>query len=212
MNKVNSIFGIGLVFIWISAIAHLFTPEWEGWDVSAFLLCFIGFVFVVIGCSKSNVLYRETDKACRVFIEKNNRLNESIEVGKGKVVSTRFNGLARDIHEANKKKGFYDTPREIGTTLMLVVSELTEALDSDQKSKHADVAKFLEETKHLSLDDKEWKETFEMFIKDTFEDEIADALIRLLDLVGWLQIDIDFHIGAKRHYNTLRPYKHGKKY
>jgi NTP pyrophosphatase (non-canonical NTP hydrolase) len=49
-------------------------------------------------------------------------------------------------------------------------------------------------------------------IKDTFEDEIADVFIRLFDLCGYMDIDIEKHIQAKMQYNKTRPYKHDKKY
>ena len=42
--------------------------------------------------------------------------------------------------------------------------------------------------------------------------EIADAVIRLLDLSAGLGIDIDAHVCYKLEYNATRPYKHGKKY
>ena len=49
-------------------------------------------------------------------------------------------------------------------------------------------------------------------IKNTVEDELADALIRLLDLTAALGIDIDKHVRLKRRYNKSRPWKHGKLY
>ena len=49
-------------------------------------------------------------------------------------------------------------------------------------------------------------------IKDTVQDEIADAIIRLLDFSHKFGIDLDFHIKAKLEYNASRPYKHGKTY
>jgi NTP pyrophosphatase (non-canonical NTP hydrolase) len=49
-------------------------------------------------------------------------------------------------------------------------------------------------------------------VKDTFEDEIADTVIRLLDLSEGLGIDIEKHIRLKLEYNKTRPHKHGKKY
>jgi len=55
-------------------------------------------------------------------------------------------------------------------------------------------------------------QAFKNHIKDSFEDEIADAVIRLLDMCGGLRIDIDFHVTSKLMYNASRPYKHGKKY
>lgn len=45
---------------------------------------------------------------------------------------------------------------------------------------------------------------FELYIKDTFEDEIADAIIRLLDLSAYLNIDIDKHMELKMKYNSMR--------
>ena len=55
-----------------------------------------------------------------------------------------------------------------------------------------------------------WKLLFQKHVKDTFEDEIADTFIRLLDLVCALEIDIDLHIELKRRFNSLREFKHGK--
>ena len=53
---------------------------------------------------------------------------------------------------------------------------------------------------------------FEMKYKDTVQDELADTLIRLLDLVGFLDMDIDGWVEAKLRYNKSRPYKHGKRF
>ena len=55
-------------------------------------------------------------------------------------------------------------------------------------------------------------EKFEEKFKDKFQDEIADTFIRLLDLCGYLNINIDEWIDAKLEYNRTRGYKHGKKY
>ena len=94
---------------------------------------------------------------------------------------------------------------------MLVVSELSEALEADRKSKHAYLSAFYfrEEDR---LCDEHFRLDFEELIKDSFEDEIADAMIRLFDLCGALKIDIDNHIELKIRYNSFRPYKHEKKY
>ena len=115
-----------------------------------------------------------------------------------------FNEIAREIFEGNKRRGF--TENEIGTDLMLIVSELGEALEADRKSKYADAQSY------RLAGDTFIKENFECFIKDTLEDEIADAIIRLLDFVGRRGIDIDFHITEKLKYNETRAFKHGKNY
>ncbi len=46
--------------------------------------------------------------------------------------------------------------------------------------------------------------------KDTFEDELADVFIRLADLCGELDIDIERQIDWKLRYNIGRKTKHGK--
>ena len=51
------------------------------------------------------------------------------------------------------------------------------------------------------------KQFFEENVKDTFEDELADSIIRLLDLSAMLDIDIEFHITQKMRYNKTRGYK-----
>lgn len=43
-----------------------------------------------------------------------------------------------------------------------------------------------------------------------FREELADALIRLMDLAGSLGIDLEEEMIRKMHKNEKRPYKHGK--
>lgn len=139
-------------------------------------------------------------------------------------MKTNLNEIAKDFHKTAVKKGFWDEPREIGTLLMLIVSELSEALEADRKNKHADLSKMQSDIKRLAEifknsyardlinADEPFKQAFKDNIKDTFEDEIADTFIRLFDLVGHLGIDIDKHIELKMKYNKTREYKHGKNY
>jgi len=54
---------------------------------------------------------------------------------------------------------------------------------------------------------------FKKNIKDTVEDELADAVIRIFDLAYEMDIDLAWHIAMKVRYNEKRPFKHGgKKY
>ena len=57
-----------------------------------------------------------------------------------------------------------------------------------------------------------FKDCFERFIKDTFEDELADIMIRVMDLAAYKEIDLEKHIALKMRYNAMRPHKHGKLY
>lgn len=115
---------------------------------------------------------------------------------------------AKDIHQANVSKGFYEKPVEVGTHLMLITSELAEALEADRHHISADVSTYEENI----LNDVPFKEAFKLSIKDSYEDEIADAIIRLLDHCGYRGIDIDFHVREKLKYNKTREHRHGKKY
>jgi NTP pyrophosphatase (non-canonical NTP hydrolase) len=129
---------------------------------------------------------------------------------KPKSRTTNLNILAAEIHLVNKEKGFWDKERNIGEMLMLVNSELGEAMEAHRKGKSADWIGYQEAIEGRALMSKE--EAFEHCIKDSFEDEIADAVIRLLDLAAGLNINLDKHIEAKLAYNRSRDRFHGKEY
>ena len=116
-----------------------------------------------------------------------------------------LNKSAQIIFQNNKAKGFWDNERNVGELLMLVTSELSEAMEAHRKGRFANG--HLMDTSYAT-----WKEWFEKHYKDTFEDEIADAVIRLLDLSAGLGIDLEKHINAKVRYNETRPKLHGKLY
>jgi NTP pyrophosphatase (non-canonical NTP hydrolase) len=119
-----------------------------------------------------------------------------------------INKLSKQIHENNKAKGFYEGEKNIGEMIALIHSEVSEALEAHRKGERV----HLDPNKKFSENDTIFKEEFELIVKDSLEDELADSIIRLLDLSGYLGIDIEKHIELKVRYNTLRPYKHGKNY
>lgn len=86
-------------------------------------------------------------------------------------------------HGIASEKGFWDVDKSTPTKLMLIVTELGEACEADRNS-----------------DD------------DNFREEIADTFIRLFDLCGYLDIDIEKEIQTKMSRNMDRPRLHGKKY
>ena len=124
-----------------------------------------------------------------------------------------LNDLSIECHERSRSNGFWDKPSNVGEKLMLIVSELSEALEADRKSKHSTNINEIEwhNDWHLKDESKD-KEIFLKLIKDTHEDEIADVFIRLFDYCGGMNIPIGDHIAAKISYNSTRPYKHGKNY
>ena len=127
------------------------------------------------------------------------------------MTQTNINEISKEQHQLAKAKGFYDNPRELGTLLMLIVSELSEALEADRCGRFADMSSF-ESFLDDDTSDLQKIEAFKMYVKDTLEDEIADTFIRLFDLCGYMGIDIDKHIKHKMWYNSTRPQFHGKAY
>lgn len=91
-------------------------------------------------------------------------------------------------HQAVREKGFWEQERNVGEMLMLVVSELGEAIEAHRTG------------------------AFGVDQKDTFEDEIADAVIRLFDLCGGLGIDLERQMEWKIAFNKGREMRHGKAY
>jgi NTP pyrophosphatase (non-canonical NTP hydrolase) len=129
--------------------------------------------------------------------------------------------LISQAHGTAKANGFWDTERNKPEMLMLIVSEAAEALEALRKDDYADQAVVESLVHDLELDrtDEEfmlkainWKTAFEQGVKSSFEDELADVAIRLFDLCGGLNIDLEKHIEMKMKYNSMRGYKHGKKF
>lgn len=135
------------------------------------------------------------------------------------VYNVNFNELIKKIHLDNKEKGFWpedNSQRNVGEMLMLIVSELGEAIEAHRKGRFTNWVEYLSQLAQwtLCIDDEhtQFKNTFESCMKDTFEDEIADAVIRLFDLCGGLNIDLYQHIIIKLEYNKTREKLHGKQY
>ena len=130
-----------------------------------------------------------------------------------------INKLAAEIHANAKSKGFYDEPKNIGEMLCLIHSEVSEALEADRKGNYArDLQGRLDQIKasySLTLpkdEDEDFKRVFADRVKDSFECELADIMIRVMDLAAYKGIDLEYYISVVMRNNSLRPFKHGKKY
>lgn len=103
--------------------------------------------------------------------------------------------LLRDkAYEIAKNNGFHEEEVSEKHCLVLVISELIEALEAYRKGN----CLYENEDKYMDVQSKindcynnsEVKECFKKYIKDTFEDELADTVIRLLDLAGYKDFDV----------------------
>ena len=105
-----------------------------------------------------------------------------------------LNALRDKAYKIACDHGFHDIELSNEHCLMLVITELSEAVEADRKLKYANRKVFEEIIKlpHRDYASKEsiWSSHFETYIKDTIEDELSDAVIRLLDLAGLRNISI----------------------
>lgn len=102
------------------------------------------------------------------------------------------------IHQQNREMGWWDKPREMGTLLCLVHSEISEAMEGERKGLMDD---------HLPH-------------RSMLEVELADAMIRImdiaasrgLDLAGAIVEKVDYNRKRADHQPGARAEAHGKKF
>lgn len=119
--------------------------------------------------------------------------------------------LKEEAFSIAKANGWHDIDYPDSHWLMLVITEISEAIEADRKGKHADkgsVSYFKRMTQ--GHDDFNFKTYFEQNIKDTFEDECEDICIRLLDLAGLRYIpvlsDIDVDVPKQQFEDICEPF------
>lgn len=127
-------------------------------------------------------------------------------------MNKKTNEFIERAHEMACKHGFHDKELSVEHCLMLVITEISEMVEADRKGKYAQVAIYNRES--ATFHTEEFKNAhkkfcFERFIKDTFEDEMADTCIRLYDTAGafgvkfekW-QLDADM---GDMYYDNIAP-------
>lgn len=114
-----------------------------------------------------------------------------------------LNDLAEEISSTSEAKGFWD-PEDVGDMgiiplkLVLISDEVSEAL------------KAFRDEYDDSEEDPQTRMT-EMQEED-FAEEVADIIIRALDLAGYYGFDIGNIVLNKIEKNKDRPYRHGKRF
>lgn len=90
--------------------------------------------------------------------------------------------LQQQIHEQNVEAGWWESPREKGTLLCLIHSEISEAMEGERKDLMDD---------HLPH-------------RKMAEVELADAMIRIMDYAEAFGYDLESAIVEKLEYNKHR--------
>ena len=102
-----------------------------------------------------------------------------------------FQLMSKYVHANAVEHGWWEEPREDGTLIALIMSEAAEALEALRKANGPD-----EHCPQFS----------------GAEVELADVIIRIMDMAearGW---NVAGAIVAKHEFNKGRPYKHGKEF
>jgi len=108
-----------------------------------------------------------------------------------------LNKLAADIRFHNGAQGFTVTHENVHEKLLLAVSEIVEAQEELRDGRFPNEFYYDPEGNGKPCG---------------FGVEIADAIIRLLDIAYGFGIDIEHMIETKLQYNKTRPTKHGRQF
>ena len=132
-----------------------------------------------------------------------------------------INELVKKAHENAVNHGFWNPTPAFGTSIALIHSELSEALEEEREGRPLVWYKCTEGDP-LPCNPTDETDCFQYGHEDACQYrhpkpegvavELADAVIRIADLCGHLGIDLDAVICAKMAYNEGRPYKHGKQF
>ena len=90
--------------------------------------------------------------------------------------------LAEDNFKNAEKHGFYTESTEIETALMLIITEMSEAVQADRHNRHGSIEDYESEIQMGRDIPTAYKNTLE----GTVESEFADIAIRILSLLGWM--------------------------
>lgn len=111
-----------------------------------------------------------------------------------------INELVQAIHANAVNHGFWDPAPSFGELVALCHSELSEALEEFRKGRRPN-------EEYLSV----FVDATDPAKPEGIPSELADTVIRIMDMCAYYGIDLEAAILEKHEYNKTRPYKHGGK-
>lgn len=103
-----------------------------------------------------------------------------------------FEAMQKEVYETAASKGWWEGDINIPEKLMLVVTEIAEAMEEYRAGTEGTY--------------------YDTFGKpEGFAIELADTIIRLMDLSEFLGIDLAAAVFEKNEYNKTREWRHGGK-
>ncbi len=90
--------------------------------------------------------------------------------------------LAEDAFKNAEKHGFYTESTEIETELMLIITEMAEAVQADRHNRHGSIEDYESEIQM----GRDIPTAYKNALEGTVESEFADISIRILSLLGWM--------------------------
>lgn len=97
-----------------------------------------------------------------------------------------YNEYRDEAFATAKRNGFHEELCSVEHLKCLIISEMMEAVEADRLAHYADLNGYFDAIWNMS-----YYESFNQHIKDTVEDELADVCIRIFDLAGYKNIDLD---------------------
>lgn len=103
-----------------------------------------------------------------------------------------LNKLRDEAYKTACEHGFHDKELSDYHCLMLVITELSEAVEADRKGRYVTEK---EQKEYLSCQkEKFYMYAYDNYIKGTVEEEFADSAIRILDFAGSKDVDLSEYI------------------